>query len=149
MGKDDKYFIVGLLSLALSLFLMPLSLFLLPQACFGWNYHIPDFVINWNNWLQDAFALSEQDAEWWVVGGLFVLSLVFAGIAYYTSTRPQYQIKPKLTSEHLPMDNHHLKPVRQDRRETVFLVIKIVVIMMLVYLIAQLMQWAIAVSPAR
>ena len=86
MEKNDRYFIVSLFSLAVSLFLLPLSLYLLPGVWFGWSYHIPAFIINGSSWLQDNFGLSEPIASWWMLGGLFVASLVFAGLAYLWPT---------------------------------------------------------------
>ena len=147
MKKNDRYFIVSLFSLAVSLFLLPLSLYLLPGVWFGWSYHIPAFIINGSSWLQDNFGLSEPIASWWMLGGLFVASLVFAGLAYLSSTQFHEEIKPT-ANPLLKDEDERVKPLKQDRRELVFLVIKIVLIMMLVYLIAEMMQWAIAVSPA-
>lgn len=146
MKKNDRYFIVSLFSLAVSLFLLPLLLYLLPGVWLGWNYHTPEFIINGNDWLQDNLGLSEQGASWWELGVLFLSSLVFSGLAYWSSTQFHEDIKPMVNSL-LTDDDERVKPLKQDRRELFFLVIKIVLIMMLVYLVANMMQWAIAVSP--
>lgn len=145
MEKNDRYFIMSLISLAASLFLLPLALYLLPNAWFGWSYHLPDFILSSNDWLQDNFSLNDQAASWVVFGVILVLSLLFAGLAYFAATRPNADMKHILTST--SEDDAAVKPVKQDRRQLVFLIIKVAAIMILAYFIAQMMQWAIAVSP--
>ena len=145
MENNDKYFILGLVSLAVTLFLLPLALYILPAVWFGWTYHLPDFILSWSNGIQTSFGLAEKSAAWWLFGTMFIVSLLFAFLAYFTTTR--VNIKPKVVYQSGENDRTK-KSAKYDPRETVFLVIKIIVIVGLVFFIAEMMQWVMALTPS-
>ena len=144
MDKNDKYFLVGLISLAITLFLLPFACYLLPSVLFGWTYHIPDFVFAWTDTLQDMFSLNSQQASWAVWGIFFVSAAFFAVIAYVTSTKIKDE-KPKI-SVRLSTDADEVMPVKKDTRENLFLAIKIIAIIVLMFLLAQGLQWVMSSS---
>jgi hypothetical protein len=148
MGQNDRYFIIGLMALAVSLFLFPLSLYILPQVWFGWTYHIPDFILSLSNWLQDNLEFKEGEASWFIFYSFFFTACIFAGIAYVASARANANMKKNVVR--LPFDDaeKRIKQVRQDRRDSTFLVIKMIGIGILVFVVAEIMQWAIAIAPS-
>jgi hypothetical protein len=148
MERNDKFFLLGLVSLAVSLFLFPLAIYILPQAYFGWTYHIPDFISNFNEYLQDAFGMTRRSASWTVFYSIFLMAIVFANIAYFAAMRTRHDIKKSIPHENVDEAVVRLRQANQNRRETIFLVVKLVLIMVLVFSIAEIVQWVVAMSPS-
>jgi len=148
MEHNDKFFLLGLVSLAVSLFLFPLALYILPEAYFGWTYHVPDFILNFNEYLQDSFGMTRNSASWTVFYFIFLIAVVFANVAYFAAIRTRHDIKKQIPHEQIDEAAVRLKQANQNRRETIFLVIKLILIMVLVFSIAEVVQWVIAISPS-
>lgn len=146
MERNDQFFLLGLISLAVSLFLFPLALYVLPQAWLGWTYHIPDFLLNFNDYLQDSFGITHEKASWVIFYLLFLLGLIFASVAYYAALHTRIDIKKPLPHETVNEAEVRLKQAKQNRREIFILVIKIFFISLLAFSIAEIVQWAISVS---
>lgn len=147
MERNDKFFLLSLVSLAASLFLFPLALYLLPQAWLGWNYHIPDFLLNFNDYLQASFGLTHEKASWAIFYLLFLSGLIFSGLAYYAAIHTRIDVKKSLPHESTNEAEVRLKQAKQNNREIFVLVIKIFFISLLVFSMAEIVQWAISVSP--
>lgn len=147
MEQNDRYFFLSLASLAVSLFFFPLALYILPQAFFGWAYHTPDFILNMNEYFQGLFGITLEAATSVVFYCLFFLALIFAGIAYFAATHTRHDLKKTLTHETVDERQVRLKQAKQNRRQMIFLVIKIILILMLVFFVAEIVQWAISISP--
>jgi hypothetical protein len=148
MERNDKFFLLGLVSLAASLFFFPLAIYLFPQAYFGWTYHIPNFLSNFNVYLQDVFGMTLRSASWTVFYIVFLTAVVFANIAYLSAVRTRHDIKRIIPYEHVDEAVVRLKQANQNRRETIFLVIKLFFIMMLVFSVAKIVQWVVTISPS-
>jgi len=86
MKKEDKLFFGGLFSLTLSLFLTPFGFYLMPAAWFGWQYTVPDFILNFVLWMQVTFHTTYGWA-FISVARLFVLPGIFFGVVTYLISR--------------------------------------------------------------
>src|SRR5690242_2113223 len=99
MERNDKFFLLSLASLAISLFLVPVALYILPHTWLGWSYHIPDFIQNFNDYLQDALGVTSDNASWFTFYLLLLIGLIFAGIAYYAAMHTRLDFKKELPPE--------------------------------------------------
>ncbi|MDF1685007.1 MAG: hypothetical protein P1U36_10190 [Legionellaceae bacterium] len=150
MKKEDKLFFVGLFSLTLSLFLTPFGLYLMPAAWLGWQYSVPDFVLNLILWTQVTFHTTYGWA-FVSVARLFVLPGVFFGaVAYLISHRFS---KMKLEAEE-SVDERELEDVvthqtAEKTKDSLILLLKITGIAAFIFIFVNVMQMLIAVTPAR
>jgi hypothetical protein len=121
----------------------------MPAAWFGWVYHLPNFVYALHDWLQDILNINEAAASWVVVDLFFLLFLLFAWGTYYCSVKAKEGLRQ--ATNVASGDEQALRSFRekQERRETIFLVIKMVLIISFVFLIAELMHYAISITPIR
>jgi len=87
MKKEDKLFFLGLFSLTLSLFLTPFGIYLLPAAWLGWQYSVPDFVLNLTLWMQVTFHTTYGWAFVSVARLFFLPGLFFGSVTYLISRR--------------------------------------------------------------
>lgn len=146
MGREDKFFLLSLLSLAVSLFLFPMAIYLLPQVWLGWIYHTPDFVLSFSDYIQTVFGVTQENAQWALVYVLLGLGSIFAGIAYYSARQVRVDHKKSLPHEHVNEARLRLNRAKKNRREMIFLALKLTVIVGLVVIISQVVQWAMTVS---
>lgn len=138
--ENHMIFIIGMISLILSLALGTFTIFLLPNLLFGWHYDVPDIITLWKTWLQYFYQISESAASHLIFGTLGLCTLIFAFIAYYSSNRIDNQIY----SEELQL-NRVSKPKESDS-ETMLLVLKILCIIVLVFIAGGLLEWSIHVT---
>lgn len=148
MEQNDRYFFLSLASLAVSLFLFPLALYLLPQAFLGWAYHTPDFILSMNDYLQASLGITHEAALTSIFYGVFFLALIFAGVAYFAATHTRQDLKKTIAHESVDERQVRLRQAKQNRQEMVFLLVKIVLILIVVFFIAEMVQWAVSISPA-
>ena len=85
--KNHTVFIIGMISLVISLILLALCLYLLPNLLFGWQYDVPTFVPYINEWLISTYNFTDSSASKILFFILVGLSLVFIAIAYFSSNR--------------------------------------------------------------
>jgi len=147
--QNDVYFILSLICLGLSVFFLPLTMYLFPAACFGWVYHLPNFAYSLHDWFQAVLGIDENSASWVVVYLFFLLFVLFSGCTYYFSVKAKEGLKQASTVA--LGDEHALRSFRdkQERRETLLLVIKMILIISLVFVIAELVHYAISITPIR
>ncbi len=146
--NNDLFFLLGLASLAMSLFLLPLSLYLLPQVLFDWNYSVPMFILNWNNWLQDAFSFSLKAASWTIFYTLFLGSLIFAMVAYMVAPTALHYSKKNLPHEVIDEGKFRMLQAKNNRLGSIFLLLKLILVLGFIFLIAVMVQWLIAILPS-
>ncbi len=146
MDREDKFFVLSLLSLAVSLFLFPLALYLLPQAWLGWVYHMPDFITAFSEYVQLSWGVSEDGALWVVVSILFFWGVIFSFIAYYAARQVRVDHKKKVPHESVNEAGVRLKQAKQNRRAILSSLVKLAVIIFMVFVISDIMQWAMAVA---
>lgn len=136
--KNHLLFIIGLLSLMISLVFIAFTLYLLPHLLFGWIYDAPEFVPFLIERFQSQYNMTEGGASKLILLIFFLLSLIFVAIAYFSSNRIEREIfKSELTNTN--------KPVRfkKNTREGLTLGLKILFIIIIVFVVASLLQWII------
>ena len=146
MDREDKFFLLSLLSLAVSLFLFPLALYLLPQVWLGWVYHTPDFTTTFSEYIQISLGITQEAAQWVVVNILFIIGVIFACVAYYAGRQVRLDHKKRPRQESVDEAKVRLRQTKQGLRELMSLFVKIAVIVFLVMIISNIMQWAMAVA---
>lgn len=150
MKKEDKLFFWGIFTVTLSFFLVPLALYLFPAAWFGWEYTVPQFIINLTLWIQVTFHITYRWAFLKVMRLIFLVGFLFGIIAYAIAHRLG---KMKIEAEeHINMSAEEkaeaYKKAEQKRKETsdsLILLLKIAAIASLVFFFANIMHIIISV----
>lgn len=150
MKHEDRLFILGLVSLIFSLFLFPFVAYLFPAVWLDWQYHMPDFVLNMTLLLQDTFHIAYALALRWILRLSFLAAVFFGVIAYIISHRinrlQQAADEAIETETILPKPSKIAKFRKQNNQESVLFFLKLVVIFMLVFIVSDVIQWAISFS---
>lgn len=152
MKKDDKLFFWGLFALTVSLFLVPFGFYLLPAAWFGWEYSVPEFILNFTLWLQVTFHTTYSWAFVWVARLIFLPGIFFGIVAYLISRRLD---KMKLETEHkteMSTEEEELaykttEKLKEETKDSLMLLLKIAGIAALIFVIANAMQMVISAPP--
>lgn len=137
--KNHKLFIVGIFSLLIGLSCLGFSLYMLPHLLFSWRYGSPEFIMFWKEWLQSDYGYTETIASKLIFVFLFGAAFIFLFIAYYSSSRLDRQI----LSKELEDTSGHVQPRNNNSREGLNLGLKILFIIILIFLVSALFQWAI------
>lgn len=96
--EPDRYknnhtvFIIGMISLLLSLSLLAFSFYILPFLLFGWQYDVPGFILFWRESLQTDYSLSSTLSCRLILLFYFGLACIFSLITYFSSNRIDDQI---------------------------------------------------------
>jgi MFS family permease len=138
---NQKYYIVGIICLMLSLGLFCLSVYMIPYAWFGWSYDIPDFAQNLASTLQANYQLTPKASVWIVILIFFLPALILAFIADILSNRIDNEIHGLNTIE---KEKPKKKP---GDGESANLILRIFLILLLVFVAAEIFQWAISSAP--
>lgn len=137
-NTDHFLFIIGMISLIMSLAMFGLTFYVLPNLLFGLIYDIPSFISEWREWIRTSYQVTDYAASQIIALFLFTLSLMFALIAYLSSN----QIDNKIFRSELELQEE-VTHEKKKNRETMILVIKILFTIMMVYVFAQAFQWFI------
>jgi len=142
--EQDRYntnhplFIIGMISLILCLAMFGLTFYVLPNLLFGLIYDVPSFITDWKEWLWTTYEMNDYRASHIIALFLFSCSLIFALIAYFSSNKIDNKIfRSELESQ------EEATGEKRNHRETMILVVKILFIIILVYVFAQVFQWII------
>jgi hypothetical protein len=146
MDREDKFFFLSLISLAVSLFLFPLALYLLPKVWLGWVYHTPDFTVMFGEYFQASWGMPQETAQWLVVNIFFVLGAISAWVAYYAARQVRIDHKKHLPQEKVDEAQVRLKQTKQGLREIMLLLVKLAVIVFLVVIISNIVQWGMGAA---
>jgi hypothetical protein len=150
MKHEDRLFILGLMSLICSLFLFPFVAYLFPAVWLDWKYHMPEFVIDTVLLLQDTFQITYALALRWVLRLSFLSAIIFGVIAYVISHRisqlQQEENESIGTQAIMRKPSRIEKLKKQNNQESVLFFLKLVVIFMLVFIVSDMIQWAISFS---
>jgi hypothetical protein len=150
MAQEDKLFFLGLLSLIFSLFLFPFAVYLFPAVWLGWDYLSPDFVVDISLWIQTTFNLTYAMAFHWFFRSILFLAIFFGAVAYFLARRTTHlqrtleameQGETPDASESEPLEN-----IKEGASDSFKFFLKMVVIISLVFVVGNIMQWAISIS---
>lgn len=135
--EPDRYqqnhfaYISGLICLLTSIGLFAFSLFLLPYLFFNWQYNVPAFVIDFSTALQDHYSLSSSGVAWAICFLLNFPAVILFIIADVLSNRIDkkiYGIQPARNAS---------QPKETKMVESSKLVIKIVLLILIIFIVAQ------------
>jgi len=140
--KHELVYITGFIFLILSLCLFALTAYIFPYLIFKWRYDVPEFIHYLNQWLQIKHHFSSVGAPWLVVISFLFLAVICALIAQRASNRMDNQI-------YGVEEQKKSQParVREDTKETISLLLKIIIIVIAVFVGALLFQWIISTPP--
>ncbi|MGV3739733.1 MAG: hypothetical protein ACO1N3_00355 [Gammaproteobacteria bacterium] len=142
--KHHVAYICGLFCLIASIVLFAFSLFLLPFLFFGWQYSVPEFVINFSALLQDKYTLSNSAVAWAICFALDFPAVILFVIADVLSNRIDkeiYGIQNSRYSAANEQENISLQPTTQV--ESGKLIVKIVLLIVIIFIVAQFFHWVI------
>ena len=141
--KNDKLFIIGLISLILGFALLGFTLYLAPNLLLGWHYTIPDFFMNWANWLELYSNYSDLEAAKALLLILFIVSVIFVLIAYVTSNMMDKELyKQQVVDPEIP------KRKKKISHEGLDLGLKLFIIIIFVFILAAAFEWMIYSPPS-
>ena len=140
MKREDRLFLMGLVALVCSLFLFPFVAYLFPAVWLGWKYSMPNFVLDTTLWIEVTFNTTYTMA---------LLAAVFFGVTAYLIAHHMSQLQAKLdsTEEAPQMARSVSTQAKQNSKEGVLFFLKMVVIIALVFIVSDVIQWAISFSP--
>jgi len=141
---SPKVYIIGMICMLISMVLFGLGAYILPKIAFNLVYNIPDFIYTWSNLIQIAYGLNEKKAGWLILTVIFLLGVIASIVTYAVSNRIEnqiYFIEPDKIDEHQVSGE-----TGKEWRETGPLVLKILLILVLVFVISKLFQWAISIQ---
>lgn len=134
--QNHSLFILGLVSLLLSLSLLAFSCYNMPYLLFNWRYDVPEFIIMLHAWLVSTYSMTDHHASWVIVASLFSSSILFGIIAYIASNRIDNAIYDIKQEEHTT--SIHLT---KDFKASAELFGKILLLVLLVVLVAIGLDW--------
>lgn len=128
MKKEDKLFFLGLVTFVLSLFLIPFGLYLAPAALLGFEYTIPDFIVNLVLWVQVSFHATYIWSFFWVVRMFVWPGIFFAAVTYFISrylNKLKFEEQEGVNEREVPSARSVAE--RQEKtKDTVALVFKVI-----------------------
>ena len=144
MKRDEQLFFIGLVALVLSLFLFPFVAYLFPAVWLGWEYKLPDFVLNSALWIESTFHTTYAMGLEWFFRLTFLAAVFFGVIAYFMA----HHISQKKPDDVEEAESRTVIKISQktksNSKETVLLFLKMAVILMLVFIVSDVIQWAIS-----
>jgi hypothetical protein len=115
---------------------------MLPHLLFGWRYDIPGFVMDWREWIQFHYKFTEVAAARLLLFLLFILSILFFVIAYFSSNNLDRELdKSELEEFEKPAR------IKESTREELSLGLKILIIIIFVFIVGALFEWFIYTPP--
>lgn len=146
MKQEDRLFILGLISLVFSFFLLPFALYLFPAVWLGWEYRVPDFVVNGSLWLQVMFHTSYAKGFLWFFRFTFLLAVFFGVVAYLISkhiSKLQAEVDGEAADE---ISQSLSSRAKREGSDALGFIFKLAFIIMLVFIGAYMIQWAISLT---
>ncbi len=143
-GQNKVFFIVGIITLVLGLILFIISFYILPNLVFDWRYHIPVVISIFADYLQATYQLKSTAAGWLVFLGIFGTSIFLFIIADIISNKIDSEVYKDYYAD------NNLQAVKKNKyvgeeQDSKWLVFKIILIIIIVFVASQVFQWAISI----
>lgn len=136
--QNHKLFVIGLISLLLSLSLMAIALFIVPYLIWGWHYGVPGMIIALREWLKEEYGFGNTEASWLVFLTFIIPALIFGYISQWSSN----YIENKMYG--LDQDRPgRRREIQKDLRESVSFGLKIFILIILVIVGVTLVEWLV------
>lgn len=139
--QNHGLFVVAMVSLLFCMGLLFFSGFLFPYLMLGWIYNVPEFIIDWREWLISDYGFNLIIASHMVFMFFSVPAIICGIIAYYTSTRIENQI---YTDE----GNSQLDVIKKPffNKDSLMFLFKLLVILGAVFIAILGLHWLISLS---
>lgn len=132
----QRHYLVGMLSLLLSLTLFAFSAYLIPYLFFGWHYHLPAFIQEWLQLLTAEYEITRKAAVWVVFLTFLTPAILFSLVSKWLSCYIERKIDGVYRVPFLdePTPGPSQKPF----------VLKLLLMIVLVFVAARFFQWLIS-----
>ncbi|MCP0913277.1 MULTISPECIES: hypothetical protein [Legionella] len=141
--QSHGWYITGMISLILSLVLFAFCFYLLPFLLFGFVYDVPEFILYLREFFEDKYQITTRAAGLIIFFIFFLLAALAAFAAYLASNRIENRIfNIKQEGE------EGSSRIRQEAKETASILSKIIIVVILIFIGAILLQWLIYVPAA-
>lgn len=133
--QNSRAFVSGMMCLLISMTLLAFSLYLLPFLVLSCVYNVPDFIINYCQWLIDNYGYSQRGA-----GIIVFLSLFLPGLmaGWFSCT----------ASNNIDDEIHHISDYapevalkKQRKSEVTLFSLKVLAVIIAVLVVLMLVQW--------
>jgi hypothetical protein len=139
--KNNKLFIICMISLVTALGLLAFSLYILPVLFWHAYYNVPEFVSTLHEWLKENYAFTESGANW-TVFLIFFIPGIIASIITYIMTNIIENNENHFTEE-MPTQN----PVFQEEsNESFSITMKVISLIVLVVVAVLFAEWFFSVT---
>lgn len=141
-NESRKLFIVGIITLLLSLSLLAFGLYILPYLLWNWFYKVPGFILKLREWFREEYKITEILASWFIFFMLIIPALVFGYISYKISNSIDNQIY------HIDTTTPEKKFKRtQDFQDSAKIGLKIIGLIVLILIIIAILQSILRITP--
>ncbi|KTD62720.1 hypothetical protein [Legionella shakespearei] len=139
-SANHKLYIVGIISLILSIGLFFFSMFILPFLIWNLHYDVPDFISHMIIYFQNKMNYSLPASKFlsWLI--FFVPCLIAGYISYYISNYIDDQILGIKTEEEIEEEKQSAILVHKEIRASIGLAAKIFLLMILIVCIILLLH---------
>lgn len=137
---NHKLYVLGIISLLLSLSLLAFSLYITPRLLLGWKYDSPEFLMHMIDWLQRNYQFTEVAAAKIILLMFFILALLFGIMAYIISNRVDNQIYGIEEPKESVIEQ---VASRRNISESMGFGLKVFLIIIVVILLAILFEWTL------
>ncbi|MFA5959141.1 MAG: hypothetical protein WC785_01320 [Tatlockia sp.] len=143
--EQDRYqqnalvFIIGLISLLLSLSLFAFSFYIMPYLLWSWTYSVPGTILFIREWFKETFEFTDIGASWMVFLMFIIPAVVFGYISQFSSNYLDdaiYGLK-KVKSE-------KQEEIKRDVQETLSFGLKLFLLIVLVISVVLTIEWLVA-----
>jgi len=135
--RNNKVFLLAMISMITSLTLLGFILYILPYLMFDWVYNVPEFIAAWEEWFVDNYNYSNHGARRFLLFLFVLLDFFCIIVAYLTSNTIEKQIfKSEIQSTIIPTKKNN-----NVDSEGLNLSLKIIFIIFIVLFIGMFFQW--------
>lgn len=141
--QNPQLFITAMVFFILSFSILAFTAYLVPYLLLKWRYDVPGFIVYLEEWLVLTQNVSERMASFIIFLSLMILSAIITAIAYALSNRLENQV--------IPDENAQAETPPQglttETKETISVITKIIIIVVLAFIGLLLFQWFIYIPP--
>lgn len=141
--RNKPLFVLGMITLLLSIILFAFVIYLLPALLWDWRYDVPEFVFIWREKLRTGYGITETAASGIFIVMVLIPAIVSGFISYMVSNKIDNQIHPMINDEPEQQESE-VEATREDIRETLSFSMKLLLLLILVILVVWFAEWLIA-----
>lgn len=138
-SSNSKLYIIGIISLVLSLAFFFFSMYILPFMVWHLNYDVPELILNLVSFFQNKYDYTERASRTLVWLLFFVPCIITGFISYYISNHIDNKIlglAPKSEED----EGMPAREIKEELKESASLGFKIIFLMILIVCLILLLQ---------